>query len=100
MDNQILVGVMHGGAYDLEQSEAGGNIEPMLVAIGIDGDAIDILHDDVSCAVRQRAAVQQMRDIRMIQLREDLPLDLEAGFHPAPLSAAPPHFYFQLHLAT
>ena len=77
MHDEVLVGVMDGGAHGLKQPEPGGNIQAVGVAEGVDGDAIDVFHDDVHGAVRQSAAVQEMRDVRMIELSEDLALDPE-----------------------
>ena len=46
----------------------------------------------IGAAVRQRAAIHQMRDIRMIELRQNLPLDLKARMHCHRERAAMHHF--------
>ena len=42
-------------------------------------------------SVGQGAAIEKMRDVRMIELGEDLPLDLEARLHSAAEGAAVHH---------
>ena len=39
--------------------------------------AVDVLHDEVRLAAGRSAAIEQTRDSRMLQLRQDLPLALE-----------------------
>ena len=80
--------VVHGGADGLEQLETGRDVQAERIAIGIDRCAVDVLHDDVSGLVRQRAAVEEVRDIGMVELRQDLPLDLEPRRCAAPDRAA------------
>src|SRR6476469_8571352 len=43
-----------------------------------DADAVDILHRVIRLAVARLAAVEERRDVRMHERREDLPLVLEA----------------------
>jgi hypothetical protein len=77
MHDEILVGVMHRRAYGLKQMQACRYIELVQVAEGVDGDAVDVFHDRVHRSVGQGAAVQEMCDVRMIELGKDLPLDPE-----------------------
>ena len=77
MHDEVLMRVVHGGADGLEQLETGRDVQAERIAIGIDRCAVDVLHDDVSGLVRQRAAVEEVRDVGMVELRQDLPLDLE-----------------------
>ena len=92
MHDEILMRVMHRGAHHLEQLQARGHLQMVGVAVDVDGDAVDVFHDDVGRAVGQRAAVQQVRDVRMIELRENLAFDLEAGLNATPQRAAMHHF--------
>ena len=55
------------------------------------GDAVDVFHDDVRAPVRQGAAVHEMRDVRVIELRKDLALDLDPGMDSAGERAAEHH---------
>jgi hypothetical protein len=92
MNDEILVRVMHCGANRLKQPQPSRYIEAIRVAEGVDGDAIDVLHDNVSCSIRERPAIQQVRDVWMIQLRENLALDLKARVDRAAGRAAAHHF--------
>ena len=65
--------------------------ETVRVAVRVDGDAIDVFHDDVGGAVRQGAAVHEMRDVRVIELRQDLALDLDPRMDSAGERAAVDH---------
>ena len=84
--------VMHRGANDAEQLEPRRQVEPMGVAEGVDRHPIDVLHDQVGGSIRQGSAVQEVRDVGMIELGEDLPLYLEARLHRAAESAPMHHF--------
>jgi hypothetical protein len=68
---------VHCGAHDLEQLQALLDVEAARIAVDVDRLAVDILHDDVWCAVGRRAAVEQARDIRMIERRQDLAFELQ-----------------------
>ena len=61
--------------------------EAVLVAVAVDRLAVDVLHDEVRLAVVGHAAVEQPRDVRMIERREDLSLGAEAV---ASMSASEP----------
>jgi len=85
---QALVRRMHGGTNRLKQAQARRNVEHLAVAVLVDRNSVDVFHDDVGAAIGECAAVDQVRDIRMIQLGEDLALDLEPGLHAAREHAA------------
>ena len=91
MNDEVLMGVMHRRTHDLKQLQPGRDVQTVRVAVGVDGDAVDVFHDDVGGAVRQRAAIQQMRDVRVIELSQDLALDLEPGLHGVGDRAAEDH---------
>ena len=59
------------------------------IAIDVDRLAVDVLHDDVRRAVRGRAAVEQPRDVRMVERREDLALELQPALDVARQQPAP-----------
>ncbi len=90
MHDQVLMGVMHRGANDGEQLEPRRYVEPMGIAEGVDRNPIDVLHDQIGGAIRQGSAVQEVRDIGMIELGEDLPLYFEARLNRA-AHGAPMH---------
>ena len=73
----MLMHVVHGGAQRAEQIDALVHAELAVVAVGVDRLTFDVLHHEVRCAVLGRSAVEQVRDVRMAQLRQDLPLGLE-----------------------
>ncbi len=81
MHDEILVGIMNRRANRLKQLQPRIDIEPVRIAKDIDGHAVDIFHDDIGAAVGQGAAVQEMRNIRMIELGQYLALQLEARVH-------------------
>ena len=91
MNDEILVRVMHCGTNRLKQLETSRDIQTIRVAIGVNGDAIDVLHDYVGGSVRQGAAVQEMRDVGMIQLRKDLTLDFQTRLNSSRQRAAVNH---------
>ena len=78
MDDQILVGVMHGGAHGPHQRDPLGNWQPATFAIHIDRLAIDVLHDQIGRAVGCSSAIEQTGDVGMLQMRKDLPLGAQA----------------------
>ena len=53
-------------------------VEPPLVAVLIERLALDVLHDEVWLAIVRLACIDQPRDVRMIEARENLPLGAEA----------------------
>ena len=91
MHDEVLMGVMHRGTNDLKELEPGRKVETIRVTEGVNGQAIDVLHDDVDGSVREGSAVQEMRDIRMVELRQDLALDFESRLHTVPRRAAVNH---------
>ena len=92
MHDEILMRVMHCGTNRLKKLEPGYDVQAVRVAVGIDGDAVDILHDDVGGPVREGATVHEMRDVRVIELRQDLPLDFDPRMDSAGERAAEDHF--------
>ncbi len=91
MHDEVLMRVMHRGTDRLKKLEPGYDVQAVRVAERVDGDAVDIFHDDVRGPVRQGAAVHEMRDVRVIELREDLALDLDPRMDSAGERAAEDH---------
>lgn len=73
MDDEVAVRVMHGLADLPEKDQALTCREAMIVAVPIDWYPLDMLHHEVGGAVFYCAAVEEPRDIRVIECREDLP---------------------------
>ncbi len=79
MNHEVAMGVLHGVAYRLEELQAGAGRETPLVAVLRDRLAGDVFHDEEGHAALGRAAVQETRDVRMLEARQDLALGAEAG---------------------
>ena len=78
MHHQAPVGVAHGVGDPAEQREALPGGQRMRVAVRVQRDAVDVLHHQIRHAFGRRAAVNQLRDTRMVERREDLPLGAKA----------------------
>ena len=66
-------------------------LEPVADAVLGDRLALDVLHREVRQAVLGDAAVEQARDARVVERREDLPLLAEPADHPGVQVGAAPH---------
>jgi hypothetical protein len=79
VDHKVAMGVLHG------VGRLGEYVEPLLggetpfVAVAVDRLAVDVLHRDVGAAAGVHPSVEQLRDVGVVQVREDLPLLLEAA---------------------
>ena len=51
----------------------------MVVAVGIDGNAVDVVHDDITQAVLSDAQVEQPDDAWMLKRREQFSFALQFG---------------------
>ena len=78
MDDEMLMGVLHRRAHLEKEREAGVDRQAVDVAVSIDGQAIDVLHHEIRCAVVRGPAIDQSRDVGVIEVREDLPLVTES----------------------
>jgi len=88
MHDQVLMGVMHRAADHGEEREARLDGEAVGIAVLVDGHPVDVLHDEIGGSVGQGAAVEQVRDVGVIELREDLPLRFEPRLDRAAEGAA------------
>ena len=89
MDDQVLVGEVDGRADLPEELEPLVGRQLPLVAILVDRLPLDILHDEVGTAILGGAAVEQLGDVRMVQVSEDLALGAEAADDLVRVHAAP-----------
>ena len=78
MDDEIPMQVVNGPANLLKQFDSRRQREPLRIAKLVDGQALDILHHVVRSSVGHVSAIQNARDIRMIQRGEHLTFLLEA----------------------
>ncbi|MFN8587523.1 MAG: hypothetical protein U0704_06935 [Candidatus Eisenbacteria bacterium] len=76
--DQVAVRELDGLAHAEEALHARTHVERMLVAPAVDGQAVHELHDEVGLAVGRRAAVEQSRDVRVREGREQLALAAES----------------------
>ena len=81
VDEQPLVRVVDRGADVAEEREARRDVESVPAAVLQDVDAVDVLHDEVREPVVRRADVEQARDVRVVERRQDPALGAEAAQH-------------------
>jgi hypothetical protein len=79
MDDEALVGVLHRCGNAVEKREPRAQREPVARDVLEQRHAVDVLHHDVRLAVVGLAAVEQMRDVGMVELRQDLALLAQAA---------------------
>src|ERR1039458_8450400 len=79
MDDQVAVGVIHGLAHLEEEEQPRLPVELMLVAVAVDGLALDVLGDKERVAGRREAAIEEPRDVVVVQRRQKLAFGLEAA---------------------
>jgi hypothetical protein len=79
MDHAFLMGVLHAFADAQEQFQAAPQVEAGSVAILGDRAAFDELHREERRAVGRGAGIEDLRDGRVLHLRQHLALDLEMG---------------------
>ena len=91
VDDVVIVRVLHGVENAQAQAEPLGRAEAMLVRVAIDRNARDVLHDEVRQALRRGAAVEEARDVWMVQGREDLAFVAKAPDHELGVHAAANH---------
>ena len=78
MHDEILVRVLNRVAHGGEEEEPMPDVERLSIAVCRDGLAGDVLHREVRSSVGGDAAVEQARDVRMLETREDLALPEKA----------------------
>jgi hypothetical protein len=79
--HQVAVRVLHRPAHAGEEAQALGQSDTPRAAVLRDRRSFDQLHDQVRAPVLGGASVHQPRDVRVVQVREDLPLGAEALQH-------------------
>jgi len=77
MHNQTLMSILDCCTDGPEQFDAVSNIQSMFVTVFVDGQAINVLHNQVGQTIRCAARIQKVADIGVIQVCKDLTLLLE-----------------------
>jgi hypothetical protein len=65
VNDQAAMRVRHRVTHMQEQPQPLMKRQPLLPAVGVDGHAVDVLHDEVRHPVRCRAAVEEPPDVGM-----------------------------------
>ncbi len=78
MDDKIAMGVLDRCTDGHEEPQPRMDRQSSIVAVVVQGLALDVLHDQIGQAVLGRAAVEQPGDVRVLQVGEDLPLAAQA----------------------
>ena len=78
VDDEVLVRRIDCAADVDEQAQARRDVEPVAIAVRRDRQTVDVLHHEIRELSFGRTAVEQLRDVRMTQRGEDLPLGEEA----------------------
>ena len=58
MDDQVPVSMLHDLGHRAQQSQASRQVQTVLLAEPIQGQPLDILHDEIGTAVGRDAAIQ------------------------------------------
>src|SRR5262249_21625014 len=92
VDDALLVSVLHGLTNGYEELTSLAGRQPLLVAIGRDGDALDQLHDEIGPARRRPPSVVHLGDAWVVHQGQRLPLLFKAGDHLRRVHARPNDF--------
>ena len=74
MDDQVLMGILHREADSTEQLQACGDRQSVSVAIFVDANALDVLHDQIGQAFFGAATIKELYDAGVVQCCQGLPL--------------------------
>jgi len=93
VQDEVLVRVVNGRAHLLKKSEAGGDVEPLPVAVLRDRLPVDVFYHEIRQLSVRYAAVEELGDVRVIERREDLTLGSEALVQLIGVPARAQHFH-------
>ena len=79
MHDEVAVRLLNRGTDAAEQAQSFGEVELAAVAVAIDRLTLDVLHHQERQAVVGRSAVDQRRDVRMLEPGQHASLTVEAG---------------------
>ena len=78
MNDQVFVRMVYGSADRLKKRQPLPDVQAVEVAVCVHPDAVDVFHHQVWHTVPGRAAVEQSRDIGMIEVGQDLAFVLQS----------------------
>jgi hypothetical protein len=81
VDDGFLMGVLHAFADVQEQFEPFAYAEGVIVAVGRDRHAGDVLHHEVRSTLGRGASVEHFCDSGVVHQRQSLPFGFEARNH-------------------
>ena len=84
--------ILHRRTYLPKQLEPAGHCQLVAFTIEIDSFALDQFHDQVRHAVGGGTAIQQTRDVGMVERRQNLPFIAESLVHRSAIDAAANQF--------
>ena len=73
----MRVGMGHGGEHFVKQREACIDVQALQVAVAVDALAFDQFNHQIRLPTECHACIQQMRNVRVRQARQDVTLALE-----------------------
>ena len=91
MNDLTIVRMLHGVEHGEAQPHAVPDVQSAIVGIAIDRRAGDVLHHEVRQSLRRGPAIEEARNMRMVQGREHLPLVTEAADDEVRVHAAADH---------
>src|SRR5436190_22261767 len=81
MNNKLSMRIRNCRADFAEQLKAFRDPQPVGIAIFVDRKALDVFHDEIRLAIFGRPAIEQARDVKVIETSENLPLLAEMTEH-------------------
>src|SRR5262245_57696107 len=88
MDDAVLMRVSHGVQDLFEQAQPRGQIEVSVIGVIQQRPSLDVLHHQIGKAFVRAATVENARDIRVLEMGENLPFASEAVEQRAAVHAA------------
>ena len=74
MRHEVLVRMLHGRAGGAEQRQPLRLGQGVVLRVPRDRRAVEVFHDDVGDAVIRDATIEELRDVGMLQSRQNAPL--------------------------
>ena len=88
MNDRATVRIRDRAAHLAKELQPLGDGQRLAVAVLVDRLPLDVLHHEIRQAVVGRVAIEQARDVRVVEAREDLPLVAEVTQHGVGIHAA------------